>query len=143
MPARIPVPLRAAVRQRAAGRCEYCQSAEVYCGYLFEVDHVQPLFAGGLTEVDNLALACSHCNGHKAARTQAVDPETQQLVPLYNPRRDSWAEHFAWSSDGAHVVGRTEIGRATIAALQMNHSAVIVARMFWVTYGLHPPRAER
>lgn len=83
MPSRISPPLRAAVRKRAVGRREYCQSAEVYCGYVFEVDHLVPLYAGGLTRLDNLALACSNCNAHKAARVQAVDPESNQLVSLF------------------------------------------------------------
>jgi hypothetical protein len=139
MPSRISQPLRAAVRKRAVGRCEYCQSAEVYCGYVFEVDHLVPLYAGGLTRLDNLALACSNCNAHKAARVQAVDPESNQLVSLFSPRRDRWADHFAWSPDGTRVVGLTDMGRACMAALQMNNSVVVIARIFWVAYGLHPP----
>ncbi len=107
---------------------------------MFEVDHVVPLSAGGLTQTDNLALACSHCNGHKAARLQAIDPDTNQLAALFNPRRDAWADHFVWSEDGSLVIGRTATGRATILALQMNSSAIVVARVFWVSYGLHPPR---
>ena len=141
MPSRIPQSLREAVRKRAAGRCEYCQSAEVFCGYIFEVDHVMPLFAGGLTQAGNLALACSNCNGHKAIRLQAVDPETNQLVPLFNPRRVVWADHFSWTEDGTQVVGRTATGRASVAALQMNNNVIVVARVFWVSYGLHPPKS--
>lgn len=143
MPSRIPRSLRAAVRKRAAGRCEYCQSAETYCGYVFEVDHVLPIVASGVTQLENLALACSNCNGHKAARTQALDPETGQLVPLFNPRRDAWADHFSWSDDGTRVIARTAAGRASIAALQMKNGAIVLARVFWVTYGLHPPAAAR
>jgi 5-methylcytosine-specific restriction endonuclease McrA len=139
VPPRIPAPLRAAVRRRAARRCEYCQSAEVYCGYAFEVDHVVPRSAGGQTVLENLALACSTCNGHKAARLEVLDPETRQPTSLFNPRSHTWAEHFAWSPDGTRVIGRTPTGRASVEALQMNNSEVVSARSFWVTYGLHPP----
>lgn len=72
MSAPVPKPLRAAVRARAVGRCEYCQSAEIYCGYEFEVDHITPVSAGGLTELDNLTRACSNCNAHKNARLKRL-----------------------------------------------------------------------
>ena len=143
MASRIPKLLRAAVRQRASGRCEYCQTAEIYCGFVFDVDHIRPLFSGGPSELDNLALACSNCNAHKAAQIEAVAPESNRIVPLFNPRRDTWSEHFAWSNDGTRVVGKSEIGRATIVALQMNNEAIVVARIFWVSYGLHPPGTLR
>jgi len=136
----ISTSFRAAVRNRASGRCEYCRSAEVYCGYEFEVDHITPLAAGGLTEIDNLALACSNCNAHKGARTQAIDPETGGMVVLFHPRRDQWREHFEWSKDGGRIIGRTPAGRATVDALQVNNGAVVFARSFWVSYGLHPPK---
>ena len=135
----IPRPLRAIVRERAVGRCEYCQSAEIYCGYEFEVDHIFPTSAGGLTALDNLALACSNCNAHKNARTQAPDPPTDTLTDLFHPRHDRWGEHFAWSEDGTRVIGLTAVGRATVLALQMNNSTVVFARAFWVDYGVHPP----
>jgi hypothetical protein len=138
----IPKPLRAAVRGRAGGRCEYCQSAEIYCGYEFEIDHITPVSAGGLTTLENLALACSHCNAHKSARIQAPDPQTDILTDLYHPRQDHWDEHFAWSEDGTRVVGLTDVGRVTILALQMNNSTIVFARAFWVEYGVHPPMPE-
>ena len=57
-------------------------------------------------------------------------------VPLFNPRQQSWAEHFAWSEDGTQV-----IGRATVAALKMNNPVSIRARKLWVSVGWHPPRS--
>ena len=138
----IPKSLRAAVRSRAAERCEYCQSAEVYCGYEFEVDHIAPLSGGGLTTFENLALACSNCNAHKGSRTQAIDPQTGEAVRLFNARQDNWRDHFEWSEVGMQIIGRTDVGRATVEALQMNNSAVVVSRAFWVSYGIHPPKGE-
>ena len=135
-----PKSLRGAVRLRAGERCEYCQSAEIYCGYEFEIDHIIPESAGGLTTLDNLALACSNCNAHKSARTQATDPQSGEIVRLFHPRQDIWRDHFQWAEDKTHIIGRTDIGRATAAALQMNNSAVMLSRTFWVTYGMHPPK---
>lgn len=65
---RVGDPLRATIVSRAGGRCEYCHYPEHFSPSAFEVEHIVPISAGGLTEINNLALACSHCNAHKAAR---------------------------------------------------------------------------
>ncbi|MBI3362321.1 MAG: HNH endonuclease [Chloroflexi bacterium] len=49
---------------RAANRCEYCRSPGRLATQRFTVDHVLPISAGGKTALDNLAWACSGCNGH-------------------------------------------------------------------------------
>ncbi|WP_414621625.1 HNH endonuclease [Calothrix sp. CCY 0018] len=49
---------------------------------------------GGLTEAENLALACTLCNKHKGSDLTSIDPETGDIVPLYHPRKDQWREHF-------------------------------------------------
>jgi hypothetical protein len=33
-----------------------------------------------------MTAACYHCNEFKGAKIEALDPETQQVVPLFNPR---------------------------------------------------------
>jgi hypothetical protein len=55
---------------------------------------------------------------------------------LYHPRRDRWAEHFAWS--GTAIVGQTPIGRVTVAILAMNHPAQLVASQSLMDAGLFP-----
>lgn len=62
---RIPRDWQAAVVERAEFRCEYCRSDEWLSGIPHEIDHILPRAAGGRTELDNLALACSTCNRHK------------------------------------------------------------------------------
>jgi hypothetical protein len=114
----------------------------VYCGYEFEIDHITPLAAGGLTTLENLALACSNCNAHKGSRTQAIDPRTGEVTRLFNVRQDAWRDHFEWSEGGTQIIGRTDVGRITVEALQMNNSAVVVSRAVWVSYGIHPPKGE-
>ena len=98
-----------------------------------------PESKGGLTERENLWLACHSCNKFKGDRTQAIDPQTEEVVSLFNPRTQNWPEHFRWSLDGALIIGLTPYGRATVEALQMNNDYVVEARRFWTLAGWHPP----
>jgi len=107
----VPAPLRRLVSERARHRCEYCGLAQAGQEAAFHIDHVVPETAGGQTSADNLALACVSCSLRKGARQQAVDPETNQEVPLFNPRHSAWRDHFRW--DGTSVKGITPSGRAT------------------------------
>lgn len=108
-------------------------------GPLLEIDHIVPQSKGGTSYEDNLCLACPMCNSHKADRLTAIDPETEQTIPLFNPRTGSWSDHFEWVEDGAVIKGKTAKGRATVAALQMNHPDIVAARRLWVNVGWHPP----
>lgn len=135
----IPAELRRRCVERDRRRCAYCCTSQRIIGPVLEVDHIRPRARGGRTEISNLCLACPMCNGHKADRTSATDPESGHVVRLYHPRRDRWTEHFAWTDGGAVVQGMTEIGRATVAALQMNHPEVVTTRRLWVSVGWHPP----
>jgi 5-methylcytosine-specific restriction endonuclease McrA len=135
--------ISAATRQRVAEfarfRCCYCQTAQRIIGPLLEIDHIFPESRGGTAHEENLALACPLCNRHKSDKIDAVDPETRQVVRLFNPRRDAWTVHFAWITGGAQIEGKTAIGRATVAALQMNDPDLVFVRQLWVTVGWHPP----
>jgi hypothetical protein len=68
---------------------------------------------GGRTVKENLALACVICNGNKGSDLATIDPLSSEIVPLFNPRTQSWGDHFELS--GAQIIGRTAIGRATSA----------------------------
>jgi hypothetical protein len=135
----MPAPLREQVRARAGGRCAYCQSSEELMGITFEVDHIVPRSAGGLTNLDNLCLSCPTCNRFKASRLTAQDPVGRSSVPLFHPLQQVWAEHFRWSTEGVQVIGLTSVGRATVDALRMNRAAIVQLRYYWVALGLHPP----
>ena len=78
--------------------------------------------------LDNLALACFHCNRKKSDKTIAIDLETGTEIPLFNPRQEHWQEHFIWSSDGLLIVGLTPTGRATVVALVLNRERAINIR---------------
>ena len=130
---------RQEVRRRANGCCEYCQCPESVSTSPFAVDHIFPRSAGGADHLDNLALACGGCNGAKYATVVARDPTTGETVPLFHPRRNDWAEHFAWSMDHTVLIGRTPTGRATISKLDLNRIGVVTQRRVLVRLGYLPP----
>jgi hypothetical protein len=45
---------------------------------------------------------------------------------LFNPRRDRWGRHFRWQR--SLLIGRTAIGRTTIAVLNINHPLTVAVR---------------
>jgi hypothetical protein len=106
------------VRSRAVERCQYCQMHECFQGATFHVEHVVPNHMGGLSELDNLVLACPGCNLRKAGRVFAIDPVTGNDAQLFHPVRQIWSEHFRFR--GHQIEGLTAVGRATIEALGLN-----------------------
>jgi hypothetical protein len=122
----VPAQLRREVVSRAQNRCEYCCLPQAGQEALFHVDHVIPSAAGGVTALDNLALACVSCSLRKGARQTAPDPNTGEMVPLFSPRADRWTKHFGW--DGIHIVGLSATGRATVIALKFNRSLGLAVR---------------
>ena len=135
----MPHRLYAPVAARARHRCEYCLAPEVVFNLEFEVEHVIPVARGGTDELGNLALACRSCNLRKAARLESADPQTGQMVALFDPRRHDWAEHFELRIPDARLEGRTPIGRATVQLLGMNRPQAVRARRVWL---LRLPRGE-
>ncbi len=83
----VPEELAAAVRERAAGQCQYCLMHQSLQGATFHVEHVVPRTKGGKSLLTNLALACPACNLHKADRTTAIDPASGTSVPMFHPGR--------------------------------------------------------
>jgi hypothetical protein len=136
---------RELVRERANYLCEYCHSSERFAATRFTVDHVKPKSLTGSDDVDNLALACRRCNERRYNFVTGIDPETQSEVPIFNPRKQVWSEHFTWSLDSKTIIGTTPIGRATCSRLDLNderyplNDSIRSARGLWVVAGLHPP----
>ncbi len=133
----ISASLRQLVIERANNRCEYCGLSQAGQAATFHIDHVVPQTADGQTAEDNLALACVSCSLYKAARLTATDPDTNEDIPIYNPRQQIWPKHFRW--DGVHVIGLSPIGRATVAALKMNRPIILAIRAEEVFFDRHPP----
>ena len=107
----------------------------------FKVDHITPTSLGEKTELENLALACFHCNRCKSNVVKAIDPETIK-VGLFHTRKDTWSEHFIWSKDGLFIVALTAMGRATLIKLELNRERVIYIRTEDVLIGRHPPEGD-
>ena len=105
----IPNKLRERVAQQARYRCGYCLSSEQVVGLSMEIDHLIPQALGGPTLEENLWLACPACNAFKGHRISGRDPESGQQVRLFNPRKQSWDEHFVW--DGLGLSYRRQNGR--------------------------------
>lgn len=91
---RIPEKLRVFVEERADGRCEYCRKPSGVSAFSHQIEHIIAVKHGGLTEPDNLALACAQCNGHKGSDIASYDDQTGNLTPLFNPRTQQWGDHF-------------------------------------------------
>lgn len=134
---------RRVVRERAHRRCEYCHADERWQFVRFTIDHVLPQPAGGSDDADNLALACRNCNERRGNSLEGRDPETAEVVPLFNTRRDRWADHFVRDTARLRIVGRTSTGRATAELLDLNDdrhdSTVIRIRQRDVSDGYHTP----
>lgn len=107
-----------------------------------EIEHILPRARGGTDDEANLWLACHLCNQHKSDKVDGFDQQTKTRVPLFNPRTQSWWEHFAWSADGLRILGMTPIGRAMVAALHLDDDpTALMVRGYWVLAGWHPPTA--
>ncbi len=131
-------PLYPAVARRAGHRCEYCHAPEIVFNFPFEVDHVLPQSRGGSHDPENLALACRACNLFKSDFETARDDQGEAELSLFHPRRDVWESHFRVDAEQAVIRGRTPIGRACVARLQMNRPQQRQARRRWIRLGLFP-----
>jgi 5-methylcytosine-specific restriction endonuclease McrA len=118
---------RSRVRERAGNRCEYCllHQADSPLAAL-HVEHVVPKSHGGTDDLENLALACIDCNLHKGPNLTGVDPLTQRVTELFNPRCHRWEDHF--ERDGLFITGKTAIGRTTVRVLNMNSEDQLTLR---------------
>ena len=75
--------------------------------------------SGTLVHFDpNLGFSCNRCNLSKGPNLAGIDSATGNMVALFNPRTDSWDDHFTFH--GASIVGLTPTGRATVQVLNMN-----------------------
>ena len=131
---RVSDPLRTDVVSRANKQCEYCQYPEEHSPVSFQVDHIVPQSSDGPTELNNLALACSHCNAHKATRQKGIDRLTGTDIRLFNPRIDDWKVHFHLNRETGEIEGQTPIGRVTVEVLSMNADQPIRARRNLISF---------
>jgi len=137
---RIPVVVERRIRAIARGRCGYCLSPQHLVMARLEIEHITPLAQGGGDDESNLWLACPICNRYKGGKTTGIDPESGEIVPLFNPRIQVWNDHFRWSEDGLRIIGLTPVGRATVDTLHLSDDPdALEVRSYWILAGWHPP----
>jgi hypothetical protein len=128
-------PVRQRVRERSGRRCEYCHLPDEYAPLArFHIEHIIARKHGGSNDLRNLCWSCHRCNLCKSSNLSGIDPASGRLVPLYNPRRQSWKKHFRWR--GPIVVGITAVGRATVVVLDMNNAQRIELRHRLIAAGV-------
>jgi hypothetical protein len=132
----ISTELRKLVIKRASERCEYCLIHQKFSIYTHEVDHIIAVKHGGETTAENLALSCLSCNRHKGSDFATIDQVTGEIVPLFNPRRQIWHEHFYIQN--AKIEGKTQIGQGTARLLQFNVSNRLLQRQVLMNQGQYP-----
>ena len=128
---------RRQVVERARGCCEYCLVHQDFVASTHQVDHVIAEKHRGETALNNLALSCTLCNRRKGSDITSVDPETDEVVSLFNPRAQRWSDHF--EVDGVRIVGKTREGRTTVEFLRLNAFERLIERSEWISAGRFPP----
>ncbi|MSQ48625.1 MAG: HNH endonuclease [Deltaproteobacteria bacterium] len=134
--------MRSQVRLRAQERCEYCHLPEEADFAFHEVDHIIAGQHGGLTELANLAYACFDCNRCKGPNLTSIDPQTNEIAILFNPRTQEWNDHFELNVDGT-VNGCTTTGRATARLLKFNDPGRVQDRVGLIAVGKLNPKPTR
>jgi len=101
-----------------------------------EPDHIIAIKHGGETTEENLALSCLDCNRFKGSDVSSIDPVTGQLAPLFNPRSQTWSDHF--KLDGGRIIALTDIGRVTERLLKLNLAERVKVRETLAKTGRYP-----
>ena len=101
------------------------------------IEHIVARQHGGGDHAAQLALACDRCNAYKGPNLSSIDPASGEIVPLFNPRRDVWKDHFMFR--GGEIIGLTPMGRATVRLLNMNVLRRVELREEWLGEGRQLP----
>lgn len=118
--------------------CEYCRIHEEDAGYEHQLDHIISRKHDGESAADNLAYCCIICNRYKGTDIASVDPETGEAVRLFNPRQDSWWEHF--QLEGPLIRALTPIAGVTVRLLRLNAPERLEERRILQSLGRYPNR---
>lgn len=137
---KISADLENKIRTEAKNRCGYCLAPQVLIPLKLEIEHIYPISKGGTNKEENLWLSCRKCNSHKASKIYGFDPILSKRAKLFNPRKQNWADHFAWNLEKGLIIGKTVCGRATVNALKLNNEFLVTARVLWIKFGVFPPK---
>lgn len=116
---------RRVVIERAQRRCEYCLVHENSAGFPHQIDHIVGRKHGGSSGLNNLAYACVLCNRHKGSDIASVDA-SGRTIRFFDPRRDTWDEHFKLS--GPVIQPLTPVGEVTARVLRLNAAERVIER---------------
>jgi HNH endonuclease len=99
--------------------------SETAVGGELEVDHFEPVTAGGSDDIENLIYACTACNRFKGDYAPASDaPESLRLL---HPLRDDVQAHVAETAQGS-LLGITPRGWFHIQRLHLNRALLVEMR---------------
>jgi hypothetical protein len=87
---------------------------------------------GGSSGIGNLAYACILCNRYKGTDIASID-HSGRPIRLFDPRRDSWDEHF--KLDGPIIQPLTPVGEVTARMLRLNTAERFIERRLFQALG--------
>jgi len=131
---RISEKLRQQIAKNANFKCEYCLTPEFFLATTFHIDHIRSIKHGGKTLLQNLAYACPHCNQNKGSDIASYTDE-DELVRLFNPRKDVWSEHFEVITSGI-LSPLSSIGEVTLSTLSFNQLERVIFRKSLIEIGV-------
>ena len=131
----IPLSTRNKVVARANSICEYCLLSDRLALYSFHIEHIRSLKHGGSNDISNLAYCCPDCNYYKGSDIGTFNKDGETIIRVFNPRKDSWDEHFELDAGAIH--GRTEIGNATAQIFKFNEVERLIFRQQLTELGLY------
>jgi len=123
---------RRLVIERARRRCEYCLVHEDSAGFPHEIDHIISRKHGGSSGIGNLAYACVLCNRYKGTDIASRD-QSGRTIRFFDPRRDSWDEHFELR--GPVIQPLTAVGEVTAFMLRLNAAERVIERQLLQALG--------
>lgn len=89
---------------RDGGRCMYCGKEVTLSGFTF--DHVLPKWRGGLSEWNNIVVACFKCNNRKGGKTPR-EAGLRLIRAPYVPKLDHAAPKLAVHRIGTNIPYKT------------------------------------
>ena len=123
---------RLLVIERARRRCEYCLVHEDNAGFPHQIDHIISRKHGGSSGIGNLATLASSAIVTKVQISRRID-RSGRPIRLFDPRRDSWDEHF--KLDGPIIQPLTPIGEVTARMLRLNAAERVIERRLFQPLG--------
>ena len=101
-------------------------------GFPHQIDHIISRKHGGSSGIGNLATLASSAIVTKVQISRRID-RSGRPIRLFDPRRDSWDEHF--KLDGPIIQPLTPIGEVTARMLRLNAAERVIERRLFQPLG--------